>query len=47
MGRALKFLFRIAILAALGFVGYALLADLPPPTEDMVIELEPPTLQGQ
>ncbi len=31
MGRALKYLFRIAILAALGLVVYAIVADLPPP----------------
>lgn len=42
MGRALKYLFRIAILALLGLVGYAMLADLPPPTREVVVELPVP-----
>ena len=42
MGRALKYIFRIAVLAVLGLVVYAMLADLPPPTEDVVIELPAP-----
>lgn len=42
MGRALKYLFRIAVLAVLGLLGYAFLADLPPPTKDVVIELPAP-----
>ena len=32
MGRALKYLFRIAILGAIGLVVYATVAELPPPT---------------
>jgi hypothetical protein len=40
MGRALKYLFRIAILAAIGIVVYAMVADLPPPTR--VVEQDLP-----
>ncbi len=47
MGRALKYLFRIAILALLGLVGYAMLADLPPPTRDVVVELPLPGSNAQ
>ena len=47
MGRALVYLFRIAVLGVLGLVAYALLADLPPPTEDVVVELPPPAGQAQ
>jgi hypothetical protein len=47
MGRALKYLFRIAVLALLGLVGYAMLADLPPPTRDVVVELPLPGANGQ
>lgn len=47
MGRALVYLFRIAVLAVLGVVGYALLADLPPPTQDVVVELPPLSGQAQ
>lgn len=42
MGRALKYLFRIAVLAFLGVVAYAMLADLPPPTREVVEELPVP-----
>ena len=42
MGRALKYIFRIAVLATLGLAAYAMLADLPPPTKDVVVDLEPP-----
>ena len=45
MGRAFVYLFRIAVLAVLGLVAYAMLADLPPPTEEVVIELPPPETQ--
>ncbi|MFK7942511.1 MAG: hypothetical protein AB8B85_06320 [Paracoccaceae bacterium] len=47
MGRALVYLFRIAVLAVLGLVVYALLADLPPPTEDVVIDLQAPAGRAQ
>jgi len=42
MWRAFKFLFRIAILAFLGLVAYAMLTDLPPPTHEIVQELPMP-----
>lgn len=42
MGRALKYLFRIAILALLGLVAYAMLTDLPPPSKEIVVDLPPP-----
>ncbi|MEL6997765.1 MAG: hypothetical protein ACFB03_11740 [Paracoccaceae bacterium] len=42
MGRALKYLFRIAVLGALALAAYAMLADLPPPTRDVVVELPAP-----
>ena len=47
MGRALVYLFRIAVLAILGLVGYALVADLPPPTQDVVVELPAPSGNAQ
>lgn len=47
MGRALKYAFRIAVLALLGLIGYAMLADLPPPTRDVVVELPLPGADGQ
>ncbi len=47
MGRALKYLFRIAVLALLGLVGYAMLADLPPPTKEVVVELPMPGAESQ
>jgi hypothetical protein len=43
MGRALKYIFRLVVLAALGLVGYAMVADLPPPTREVVVELPPPS----
>ncbi|MEM7189763.1 MAG: hypothetical protein AAF439_09140 [Pseudomonadota bacterium] len=46
MGRALKYLFRLAVLAGLGLVGYAMLADLPPPTKEVVVELPMPGADG-
>lgn len=45
MGRLIKYLFWIAVLGALGLAAYAMLAELPPPTEKVVIEL--PSPQGQ
>lgn len=42
MGRALKYIFRIAVLGALGLAAYAMLADLPPPTRDVVVDIKPP-----
>lgn len=40
MWRALKYLFRIAVLALLGLTAYAMLTDLPPPTKEIVIDLK-------
>lgn len=42
MGRALKYLFRLAILAGLGLVAYAMLADLPPPKRAVEVDLPMP-----
>lgn len=47
MGRALIYLFRIAVLALLGLIGYAMLADLPPPTREVVVELPAPGATSQ
>ena len=45
MGRALKYLFWIVVLAAIGVSGYAFFADLPPPKREIVIDLPVPTRQ--
>jgi hypothetical protein len=42
MGRALKYLFRIAVLAVVGLVVYAMLADLPPPQREVEVDLPMP-----
>lgn len=42
MGRALKYFFRIAVLALLGLVAYAMLTDLPPPSKEIVVDLPAP-----
>ena len=47
MGRALKYLFRLAVLAALGLIAYAYLDELPPPTEPVEVELPVPAGTGQ
>lgn len=47
MGRALKFLFQIVVLAAIGMAGYAFFAELPPPTEEIVIDLPVPEGKGE
>lgn len=47
MGRALKFIFRIAVLGALGLAAYAMLADLPPPTRDVVVDIKPPASDSE
>ena len=47
MGRALKYLFRLAVLAVLGLAAYALLADLPPPTRNVEVELSVPEETGE
>lgn len=38
MGRVLKYLFYLMVLAALALAVYAAFADLRPPVRDMVIE---------
>ncbi|WP_258165089.1 hypothetical protein [Oceanibium sediminis] len=43
MGRLLKYLIYLLILAGIGLSGYALIFDLPAPVEPRVIPLEPPT----
>lgn len=47
MGRMLKYLFYIAVLAMLGLAGYAMVADLPPPTKEVVVDLPMPGGTGQ
>jgi len=42
MGRALKYLLRLAVLAMLGLAAYALLADLPPPSRNVEVDLPVP-----
>lgn len=42
MGRFFKLLLRVAIAAAIGLAIYAMLADLPPPTREIVVDLPPP-----
>ena len=36
MGRLLRFLFMVALIALLGAVGYVALVDVPPPTREIV-----------
>ena len=47
MGRALKYLFRLAVLAALGLIAYAYLDELPPPTRSVEVELAVPPGDGR
>ncbi|HUS54356.1 MAG TPA: hypothetical protein VMY41_10180 [Thermohalobaculum sp.] len=42
MRRLVKYLFQLLILAGIGFVGYAMFADLPAPTRDTVLTLPVP-----
>ncbi|MCL5779085.1 hypothetical protein M1105_19150 [Limibaculum sp. FT325] len=42
MGRLLKYLFRLIVLAALALVGYALFAELEAPREPVTVPLENP-----
>jgi len=44
MGRALKYLLRLAVLAAVALVIYALVADLPPPTRTVEMDLAVPAV---
>ena len=42
MRRLVKYLFRLLIIAGIGFVAYAIFADLPAPTRDTVLVLPVP-----
>ena len=42
MRRLTKYLFRLFILLAIGFAGYAIFAELPAPTGDTVVILPVP-----
>lgn len=42
MGRALKYLLRLAVFAVVALVVYALVADLPPPTRTVEVDLAVP-----
>jgi hypothetical protein len=46
MGRALKYLFRLAVLATLGLIAYAYLDELPPPREPVEVALPVPAGNG-
>lgn len=43
MGRLIKYLAYLLILAGIGLSGYALVFELPAPVEPRVIPLDPPT----
>lgn len=47
MGRALKYLFRLAVLAAIALAAYAFFAELDPPTREIVVDLPKPGADGQ
>lgn len=42
MGRLLKYLFRLAFAVGIGFVAYAMIAELPPPTAEREVSLPLP-----
>ena len=42
MWRILKYLFWLAVLALIGLAVYAMVADLPPPTREIVVDLPTP-----
>ena len=42
MWRLIRFLFWLALLAAIGLVAYAMIADLPPPSRQYLIDLPMP-----
>ena len=42
MRTLLKYLFRLALLLAVGFVGYAMFSDLPAPTDEREVTLPLP-----
>ena len=41
MGRVLKYLFYLVVLAAIGVVGFAIFSELPAPTREVEIEVTP------
>ncbi|MEM9428169.1 MAG: hypothetical protein AAGA32_01570 [Pseudomonadota bacterium] len=43
MGRLIKYLFYLAVIAALATAVHALFFDLPPPTHEIVIPVSPVT----
>ncbi len=45
MGRLLRYLLILAVLAAAAGVTYALISDLPPPTREIGVELPPASLE--
>jgi hypothetical protein len=45
MGRLLRYLVLLALLAAAVGAVYALVADLPPPTRSVVIEIDGATIE--
>ncbi|HUF86236.1 MAG TPA: hypothetical protein VMM59_02535 [Thermohalobaculum sp.] len=47
MRRLFKYLFGLALLLAVAFVGYAMFSDLPAPERDKVVELPLPGKAGQ
>ncbi|HSF95795.1 MAG TPA: hypothetical protein VLA52_12290 [Thermohalobaculum sp.] len=46
MRRLFKYLFRLAVLVGVGFVAYAMLVDLPPPTSEKEVSLALPAEGG-
>lgn len=42
MRRLFKYLFRILFFVGIGFVAYAIFADLPPPQRETVVQLPAP-----
>lgn len=41
MGRLIKYLFYLVVLGAIGVAGFALVSDLPAPTETKVVPVTP------
>jgi len=41
MGRVLKYLMILVLIGIVGLVGYALIVDVPPPTERVVVPVTP------
>ncbi len=42
----LKNLFRLLVLALIVFAGWAFFADLPPPSERITVDIDPPAAAG-